>query len=100
MHLLETPGDDPARVGFVVSRSVGGAVVRATVKRRLRHLCAARLADLPDGSLLVVRARAAAAHADSAALSRDVSSALVRLLGHPASALGPSRTAPAVVTGS
>ena len=33
-----------SRVGFVVSKAVGGAVVRNRVKRRLRHLVAAELA--------------------------------------------------------
>ena len=38
-------GADPqSRVGFVVSKAVGGAVVRNRVKRRLRHLVAAELA--------------------------------------------------------
>jgi len=46
----------PVRAGFVVSKAVGPAVVRNRVKRRLRHLVAARLADLPAGSLVVVRA--------------------------------------------
>lgn len=42
------------RVGFVVSKSVGNAVVRNRVKRRLRHI----VADLPllPGSCVVVRA--------------------------------------------
>jgi ribonuclease P protein component len=48
--------DDQVRVGFVVSKAVGGAVVRNRVKRRLRHLAAARLADTPTGTHIVVRA--------------------------------------------
>lgn len=44
------------RAGFVVPRAVGGAVVRNQVKRRLRHLVRDRLAGLPDGTVLVVRA--------------------------------------------
>ncbi|GAA1756473.1 MULTISPECIES: ribonuclease P protein component [Streptomonospora] len=47
----------PPRVGFAVGRSVGNAVVRKRVQRRLRHLMRARLALLPAGSLLVVRAK-------------------------------------------
>jgi ribonuclease P protein component len=39
---------DTGTVGFVVSRAVGSAVVRNRVKRRLRHLARARLAEL-DG---------------------------------------------------
>ena len=54
---LETP---PSRVGFVVSRSVGGAVVRNRVKRRLRHLAASHLDDSMPVAV-VVRALPAAA---------------------------------------
>jgi ribonuclease P protein component len=46
----------PARAGFVVSKAVGGAVVRNVVRRRLRHLVRERLATLPAGTTLVVRA--------------------------------------------
>ncbi|MDT0329718.1 ribonuclease P protein component [Nocardiopsis lambiniae] len=71
---------DPPRVGFVVSKAVGGAVVRKRVQRRLRHLMRPRLSELPDGSLLVVRARPSAAtarHEDLAAqLDGAISSAM------------------------
>lgn len=72
-HLILPPGQgggdpgptsaDPARVGFVVSRAVGHAVARNLVRRRLRAAVAPRLADLPPGSLLVVRALPASAAA-------------------------------------
>ena len=71
----------PARAGFVVSKAVGNAVVRNRVRRRLRHLCAARLGALPPGSILVVRALPAAAEADSALLGRELDKALERLTG-------------------
>ena len=61
------PSGPPSRVGFVVSKAVGNAVVRNRVKRRLRHLALARLPLLPAGARLVVRAlppAAAAAYAD------------------------------------
>lgn len=74
-------GEDPSpvRAGFVVSKAVGPAVVRNRVKRRLRHLLAARLADLPAGSLVVVRALPPAGTADFADLQRDLDSALRKL---------------------
>ena len=65
--------------GFVVSSAVGGSVVRHAVTRRLRPLVAARLARLPEGSRLVVRALPAAARADSATLAADLDSALSKL---------------------
>jgi ribonuclease P protein component len=75
---------EPARIGFVVSRAVGGAVVRNRVRRRLRHLARGYLGSLPEGSLLVVRAnpRAATAHqADLAAELDLVIEALLRRQG-------------------
>jgi len=74
-----SPGPGP-RVGFVVNRSVGSAVVRNAVQRRLRHLMRDRLATLPSNALVVVRATPAAADASSATLGRDLDHALVRAL--------------------
>lgn len=69
------------KVGFVVGRTVGGAVIRHRVQRRLRHLMRARFAALPSGALVVVRALPAAASASSAVLGADLDSALGRLIG-------------------
>ena len=70
----------PARAGFVVSRSVGGAVVRNQVKRRLRHLVRDRLAGLPAGTRLVVRALPSAADRSYEELGRDLEAALAGAL--------------------
>ncbi len=75
------------RAGFIVSRSVGGAVVRNRVKRRLRALTAARLDRLPPGSRLVVRALPPAANASSPDLAAALDRALDRAL-HAASSTG------------
>lgn len=74
----------PARVGFVVSKAVGNAVVRHRVTRRLRHLMRDRLPSLPAGTLVVVRALKPAADASSAELGADLDAALrkVRTRGH------------------
>jgi ribonuclease P protein component len=40
-------GRSAPRVGFIVNRSLGNAVIRNRVKRRLRHLVAARVAEAP-----------------------------------------------------
>jgi ribonuclease P protein component len=84
VHLSRTDADAPARVGFVVSRAVGSAVVRNRVKRRLRHLTRERLELLPVGSLTVVRANAAAARATTDELSHDLDRALSSALRQPA----------------
>ncbi|PHQ50679.1 ribonuclease P protein component [Streptomyces cinnamoneus] len=78
-----TPGGNApqVRAGFVVSKAVGGAVVRNRVKRRLRHLVRDRLDQLPAGSLVVVRALPGAGEADHDQLARDLDTALQRLLG-------------------
>ena len=90
VHLLTPPaqvppgnggGPAPATAGLVVSKGVGGAVVRTRVKRRLRHLLADRIHRLPDGARLVVRATPAAATATSAELGADLDGGLDRGLG-------------------
>lgn len=71
---------EPARVGFVVNKAVGNAVLRNRVHRRLRAVLANRLADLPAGSLTVVRALPSSAEASYDELAADVDGALHRLL--------------------
>lgn len=66
----------PATAGLVVSKAVGGAVVRTSVKRRLRHLLAERVPGLPAGSRVVVRASPATAVASSADLGAELDRAL------------------------
>jgi ribonuclease P protein component len=70
----------PARVGFVVSRALGGAVVRNAVTRRLRVVARERLDQLPAGVSLVVRALPGAATASLARLTADLDACLERLL--------------------
>lgn len=80
MHLLVEPGGvGPARAGLVVSKAVGGSVVRHTVARRLRHQLQLLIGTLPEGALLVVRATPAAATATSAVLGADLAAGLRRL---------------------
>ncbi len=83
VHLDRTGAAGPARVGFVVSRSVGGAVVRNRVRRRLRHLVRERLAELPVGSVVVVRANPPAAESSYDELRRDLARCLGRVTAHP-----------------
>ena len=84
VHASCTEPTRPPRVGFVVSRAVGGSVVRHRVVRRLRALAAARIDQLPRGCDLVVRAQPAAAQASFASLGVAVDRALERLLGRTA----------------
>jgi ribonuclease P protein component len=68
------------RVGFVVSKAVGGSVVRNRVRRRLRHLVRSHLSSLPAGAELVVRALPPAAELDSTELDAELARCLERVL--------------------
>jgi ribonuclease P protein component len=72
---------------LVVSRAVGSAVVRNRVKRRLRELMRGRIASLPGGCLLVLRAHPAAAGARQADLAADLDLVIERLLRRQVGAL-------------
>jgi ribonuclease P protein component len=86
-HLL-TVEDAPAgdagmtspKIGFIVTRAVGGAVVRNRVRRRLRSVARLRTGWLPAGSLLVIRANPRAADARQRALAAELDLVLGRLL--------------------
>ncbi len=71
----------PPRVGFVVSRAVGGAVVRNRTKRRLRAVVAARLDTVPEGVDVVVRANPAAAAASSQELGATLDTLWHKVMG-------------------
>ena len=92
-HLLLVGSDgpvrsgDPAKVGFIVSRAVGSAVVRNRVKRRLRELMRRRVASRPGGCLLVLRAYPAAASARQEDLAADLDLVIGRLLRRQVGAL-------------
>ncbi len=68
------------QVGFVVSKAVGGAVVRNAVRRRLRGLVMEHIDTVPQGADVVVRALPGAAGADYATLGADLRSALAASL--------------------
>ncbi|WP_297655414.1 ribonuclease P protein component [Pseudonocardia sp.] len=76
VHLHGGDGAGNPRAGLVVSKAVGGSVVRHRVARRLRHLIGARLGTLPPGAHLVVRALPPAATASSAELADDLDAGL------------------------
>ncbi|KQY57429.1 MULTISPECIES: ribonuclease P protein component [unclassified Nocardioides] len=80
VHLwVDDATDAPVRVGFVVSKAVGNAVIRNRVKRRLRHLVREQLSSLPDFGVLVVRALPASAEASYADLADDLARTLGRV---------------------
>lgn len=76
VHLLPNAKNGPARAGFVVPRTVGPAVTRNLVRRRLRHLVRERLIALEPGTDVVVRVLPAAAARSYAELAHDLDNAL------------------------
>ena len=71
--------NQPTQVGFIVSRSVGGAVIRNQVRRRLRDIVRGRMEQLPAGALFVIRVLPAAAQAESRVLAAELDGVLSRL---------------------
>ncbi|GAA4519979.1 ribonuclease P protein component [Brachybacterium paraconglomeratum] len=77
VHLaLLTQGDEAPRVGFVVSKKVGNAVVRNRVTRRLREIVRPHFATLPAGSAIVLRTLPGIENQEFTSLKDDVDSAL------------------------
>jgi ribonuclease P protein component len=76
---LPNDGLGTVRVGFIVSKAVGTAVVRNAVKRRLRHLVARRLDAFPPGAVVLIRANPRAATASSAQLAGALDDAIARV---------------------
>ena len=71
------PGDGP-RIGLVVSKSVGSAVQRHRVARRLRHVARTVIDELEPTDRVVIRALPSSRHAISARLEQELRTALRR----------------------
>ncbi len=74
-------GGAATRLGITVSRRVGGAVVRARVRRRLREWFRKNRVVFPTGNDYVVIARPMAARITAQELGRELESMLARLHG-------------------
>ena len=80
LHVRSRPAcTESTRVGLIISKSVGNSVVRHRVARRLRAVCAERIASWRPGDLVVVRALPRAASATFAQLESDLTSAAERV---------------------
>lgn len=77
--MLTTGEGGSVRFGFIISKQVGNAVVRNSVRRRLKAVCAEALPGVPEGTDVVIRALPASATATYAELSADVTRCLGRL---------------------
>jgi len=47
--------NQPARAGLIISKSVGGAVKRNRLARKIRHAIFNQYSEIPNGGLLVIR---------------------------------------------
>jgi ribonuclease P protein component len=90
LYAAAIAAEEPSRIGFIVSKGVGNAVVRNLVKRRLREAGAASLREYGTGFTIVVRALPASASASWDQLLADYNAALestmTRLAGRPGAA--------------
>jgi ribonuclease P protein component len=78
----------PPRVGFVVSKAVGNAVVRNRTKRVLRALMRARIGHLPDGVDVVVRANVDLPGTPTSTVAQELDKLLAMVLRRVASQEG------------
>jgi ribonuclease P protein component len=81
VHTMRNPVDDDGpRIGLVVSKSVGNAVQRHRVSRRLRHVARTVIDDLQPTDRVVIRALPGSRYAISARLEQELRTALSRAL--------------------
>ena len=78
--MRDAAGDDGPRIGLVVSKSVGSAVQRHRVARRLRHVARTVIDDLHPSDRVVIRALPGSRYAISARLEQELRTALRRAL--------------------
>ena len=82
VHVTSTDArvGQPPRVGLVVSKAVGNAVVRNRTKRILRALMSSRIGQLPDGVDVVIRAKTDLPGTPTTILARDLDKLLATVL--------------------
>ncbi|WP_209559435.1 ribonuclease P protein component [Frigoribacterium sp. PvP032] len=73
--------DDLVRFGFIVAKTVGNAVARNTVRRRLKHVCHDILPTVPPGTDVVVRALPGSLDVPWSTLLRDISGVVDKVVG-------------------
>ena len=71
-YIVRRDDDGPARFGFIVAKTVGNAVIRNRVRRRLKAASYEVVGDLRPGTDVVIRALPAAAEASWASLRKEI----------------------------
>jgi len=77
VYLYPTMTNTPAQAGLIISKSVGGSVVRHRVARQIRHALKDHVEVLPEGARVVVRALPGSAGQD---LKKDLNSLIPKVL--------------------
>lgn len=76
---VRSPGSSSqSRFGFIVSKSIGNAVQRNLMRRRLKSVCAGILGTVPSGVDFVIRLLPGAAQAPWANLEQEITGTLAR----------------------
>jgi ribonuclease P protein component len=78
LRCKDDPTDSGPRIGLVVAKSVGSAVQRHRVARRLRHVARTVIDELDPADRVVIRALPSSRYAISARLEQQVRTALRR----------------------
>ena len=79
LHRGNNPATDAAKVGLIVSRSVGSAVQRHRLARRLRHIARGIVDTLDRSEQLVIRALPSGRDVGSARLAEELRAGLRRI---------------------
>jgi ribonuclease P protein component len=79
VHALWSVDEDAPKIGLVVAKSVGNAVQRHRVARRLRHVAFGVVDELDAGDRVVIRALPSSRDAGSARLDQELRTALRRV---------------------
>ncbi|HKI38870.1 MAG: ribonuclease P protein component [Mycobacterium sp.] len=79
VHVRRDDGGAP-QVGLIIPKSVGSAVERHRVARRLRHVVRTMLADLHEADRVVIRALPSSRNVSSARLEQQLRRGLRRAL--------------------
>lgn len=77
-YVVATAEDRSPRFGFIVSKQVGNAVTRNTVRRRLKAVCADVLPGVRPGADVIIRALPSAATANVTELRDEITRCLTR----------------------
>jgi ribonuclease P protein component len=78
VYLLPRPSGEPTRFGFIVAKTVGNAVTRNLVRRRLRSVGRDVLATHAMGTDIVIRALPGSPEVSWANLHDEISASIDR----------------------